>query len=69
MKEPLAWQDEQSRKNDLHVKRKRKNFPSLVLGKMKLKVIVLTKTKSSALLKFDSAKTALLGRIYSLKRL
>ena len=45
-----------------------KSFPNELSGTGFVFVLALNK-KSSALLKFDSAKTALLGQIYSLKPL
>ena len=45
-----------------------KSFPNNLSGTGFVFVLALNK-KSSALLKFDSAKTALLGKIYSLKPL
>ena len=46
-----------------------KSFPKKHSGKGFIFVLALNKKKSSALLKFYSAKTALLGKIYSLKPL
>ena len=45
-----------------------KSFPNNLSGICFVFVLALNK-KNSALLKFDSAKTALLGKIYSLKPL
>ena len=45
-----------------------KSFPNKLSGTGFVFVLALNK-KSSPLLKFDSAKTALLGKIYSLKPL